>query len=150
MSKIRKGVERQKDRSTTPATAKKQSPTLSSSIARDAYLYHSSKQAYFLSIIFMIVSIWACANIFPFNNIRTWNDPVAELICAVLCLGLFIFSLLAWGNALEIRGNVLEWKHVIVIMLATIFIGAWGGVISFMVLIFGCFALLTYFWYSQK
>jgi cation transport ATPase len=150
MSKMRKGVDRKKDKSTTSATSKKQSPTLSSTIARDAYLYHSSKQAYILSIILLIVSIWTSANIFPFNKLRALNAPVMELICAGICLLLFVFILLAWGNALEIRGEVLEWKHVLVALLATVFIGAWGGTISFMVLIFGCFAILTWFWYAQK
>jgi hypothetical protein len=167
MSKMRKSVVKQQERSQAPKkpTAPRPTTAATEANARDHFLYSSAIRSYLLTVVFFILSVLSAGSFWPFDALRNIkvdpNNPSSatlgstagiafDLVTGLLCLALFLFLTLAWGNALEIRGNVIEWKHLILCIIVVVFIAAWGGLVGFGVLIFGAFATLTYIWYATR
>jgi hypothetical protein len=158
MSKLRKGVIKSKDRKSPAAqqkkTAAKQTQTVADAAIRDNFLFRSSVKSYLLAVVFFIMSVLSAGKFWPFGDWRKASGDAGnigfDIITGVLSFLFFMFFLFAWGNSLEIRGNVIEWKHVIVSILFTTFIAIWGGAASFILFIVGVFALLTLFWYMSR
>jgi hypothetical protein len=167
MSKMRKSVVKQQER--LPASKKPTAPRATAAAteanARDKYLYSSAIRSYVLTVVFFIIAVLSAGSFWPFDALRGIKlDPSSptsatlgatagiafDLVTGVLCLGLFLFLTFAWGNALEIRGNVIEWKHIIMCIIMGVIIAVWGGLAGFGVFIFGAFAVLAYMWYAAR
>ncbi|MEX2683798.1 MAG: hypothetical protein Q6373_019655 [Candidatus Sigynarchaeota archaeon] len=158
---------KQQERSQAPKRPAVPRPTAAAieASARDNYLYNSAMRSYLLSVGFFILAVLSAGSFWPFDALRNIKvDPgnvnsltigasygfVFDLITGVLCLGLFVFLAFAWGNALEIRGNVIEWKHIIFLLVVVLFIAGWGGMVSFGIFMFGSFAVLLFMWYATR
>lgn len=154
MAKLRKGVRKQKRRSQQKAVPRKGSKEKLKSDSeykmRDQYLYSSALKSYAISAILLIFAIWMNGDFPPFNEIQNFNGILDQVLNGIVSLALFFFLLLSWGNALEIRGNVLEWKHILFLLVATTFISVWGGIIGMFIALFGSFGILTFLWYANK
>ncbi len=167
MSKMRKSVVKQQERSQAPKRPVVPRPTAAATEAnaRDNYLYSSAIRSYLLTVLFFILAVLSAGSFWPFDALRgikvDSNNPASatlggtvgiafDLVTGILCLALFLFITFAWGNALEIRGNVIEWKHLIVCLLLVGVIAVWGGLVGFGVFIFGAFAVLTFMWYAAR
>ncbi len=163
MSKMRKSVVKQQERSQAPKRPIAPRPTAAATEAnaRDNYLYSSARRSYVLSVLFFILAVLSAGSFWPFDALRNIKvDSGAtlggtagiafDLVSGVLCLGLFLFLTFAWGNALEIRGNVMEWKHIILLLVMVVLIAAWGGLVAFGVFMFGAFAVLIFMWYAVR
>jgi len=157
MSKLRKGVIKQQERklpSTQKKSIAKQSQTASDAVARDNFLFRSSIRSFLLAVLFFIVSALSAGKFWPFNELRNYAGNAAsaafDLVTGIMSFLFFMFLVFAWGNALEIRGNVIEWKHVLICILMVTFVAIWGGAVSFIVFIGGAFGLLTLLWYMNR
>ncbi|HME55499.1 MAG TPA: hypothetical protein VKM55_25060 [Candidatus Lokiarchaeia archaeon] len=157
MSKLRKGVIKQRDRKNPSAQKKvaaKQTHAAADAVLRDNFLYRSSIRSFSLAVLFFIFSIFSAGQFWPFNALRSASGSgIAvgyDLLTGVLSFLFFLFMVFAWGNALEIRGNLIEWKHVIVCIIVTIFIAAWGGAAAIIVFLVGAFGLLSLLWYVNR
>jgi len=151
MSKLRKGVKKQKKRSQQRAVPSKDIKAKlqagSDYKRRDIFLYKSALKSYAIAALLLILAIWTNGNFPPFDELP---DIPHQLLNGAVSLVFFFFVLVSWGNALEIRGNVLEWKHIIFLLIAVSFIAAWGGLICFFMTLFGAFAMLTFLWYLNR
>jgi len=157
MSKLRKGVIKQQERKYPTGQKKapaKQAQASADAAIRDNFLYRSSVRSFLLAVLFFIISAFSAAKFWPFNALRTASGDVNnvgfDLITGATSFLFFTFLLFAWGNALEIRGNLIEWKHVIVCILVVTFVAVWGGGASFIVFIAGAFTLLAGLWYMNR
>lgn len=157
MSKLRKGVIKQRERKSPTAQKKgsvKQTQAAADAVIRDNFLLRSSIRSYLLAVLFFIVSFLSAGQFWPFNALRNVSgDPTNmgfDVITGVLSLLFFLFLVFAWGNALEIRGNVIEWKHVILCIIIVTFVAIWGGAASFIIYIIGVFAMLSLLWYVNR
>ncbi len=160
MSKMRKSVVKQQERSQASKKPLASKPTAGATDAnaRDNFLFSSALRSYLLTIVFFVLSILSAGGFWPFDELRNVGIPsgtlggsfgiVFDLVTGLLCLALFVFLVFAWGNALEVRGNVIEWKHLIVCILVVVVIAAWGGLVGIGVFIFGVFAVLIVMWYA--
>jgi hypothetical protein len=132
MSKMRKSVVKQQERTQAPKRPAVPRPTAAATEAnaRDNYLYSSAKRAFVLSVGFFILSMLSAGSFWPFDALRNLNTSVGvafDLLTGGLCLSFFVFLIFAWGNALEIRGNVIEWKHILVCIIVSVLIALWGS-----------------------
>jgi len=167
MSKMRKSVVKQQERSQAPKRPVAPRPTAAAteSNARDTFLYSSAIRSYLMTVVFFILAVLSAGSFWPFDALRsvkldpsnassaTLGDSVGiafDLVTGLLCLALFVFLTFAWGNALEIRGNLIEWKHLLLCIIAVVIIAAWGGLVGFGVFIFGAFLVLTFMWYAAR
>nr|MDO8087736.1 hypothetical protein [Candidatus Sigynarchaeum springense] len=167
MSKLRKSVVKQQERSQAPKRPAVPRPTAAAieANARDNFLYSSAIRSYVLSVGFFILAVLSAGGFWPFDALRNIKiEPntassltigasyglAFDLVTGVLCLALFVFLAFAWGNALEIRGNVIEWKHILFLIIVVIFIAAWGGIMSFGIFLLGSFAVLFFMWYAAR
>ncbi|NMC04126.1 MAG: hypothetical protein GYA24_02880 [Candidatus Lokiarchaeota archaeon] len=167
MSKMRKSVVKQQERSQGPKKpqAPRPSAAATDASARDNFLYNSAIRSYVLAVVFFLAAVLSAGSFWPFDALRgikidASNPDSAtlgatygiafDIITGVLCLALFLFLTLAWGNALEIRGSVIEWKHLLICIIVVVIIAAWGGLVGFGIFIFGAFLLLTYMWYAVR
>ena len=151
--KLRKSVARQKRKRSRPKkkpSVSTQPPSMTESIIRDNYLYESSIKAFIISIVFLILSIWTSLYLLPFNLIYEFNSSIAEIISGVTSLLFFVFLIIAWGNALEIRGDVIEWKQILICVILSGVMAGSGGFLAFAICIFGAFATLTLMWYLNR
>jgi hypothetical protein len=167
MSKMRKSVVKQQERSQAPKRPVAPRPTAAATEAnaRDNYLYSSAIRSFMLTVVFFILAILSAGSFWPFDALRglkitpsnpdsaTLGGPFGfafDLVTGVLCLALFLFLTFAWGNALEIRGNVIEWKHLLLCIGVVGIIAVWGGLLGFGIFIFGAFAVLIFMWYAVR
>ncbi|MHA1371180.1 MAG: hypothetical protein ACTSWN_01965 [Promethearchaeota archaeon] len=125
---------------------------------RDQYLFGSSWKAFLLATICLILAIWMCGDIPPFDKIQEYNPKnfdidmniVDQMLNTIPALLFFFFAMVGWGNALEIHGDVLEWKHAIIVLLITMFVAGWGGEWAFGMTLLGSFAILIAMWYTNR
>ncbi|MHA1791865.1 MAG: hypothetical protein ACTSVI_04415 [Promethearchaeota archaeon] len=154
MAKLRKSVQRQKSRKKSRASAQQKTRNLpirrEEFVSRDIECYKSSKKAYFFAFISLIIAIWMNGDYPPFNMLQEVNNILDGVLNGIAAIALFLFLVLAWGNALEIDGEALEWKHIIICLIMVTFISAWGGLISIFISILGAFSILTYLWQVNK
>nr|MDO8115967.1 hypothetical protein [Candidatus Sigynarchaeota archaeon] len=129
---------------------KTQAPTMMASDARDATMYASAKKSYILATVFTIMTAWSSAKFAPFNYVYTSNDVAGQLLSGGLAAAGLVFLLFAYGNALEIRGNVLEWKYIFLCIIIMVLVSAWGGFLTFIILIVAVFIVLGYMWSVNK
>lgn len=151
MAKMRRSVEKQLAR-TPPAKAPQQKalPTPSETTLRDTYLYRSAMKALVLAIACMVVAIWLASGASPFDALAEANSLAVQLIGGGLGVGIFTFTILAWGNALEIRGNLIEWKHIMIVLVMTLLVVTWSGILAFPITVAGSFGFIAYAWYASK
>ncbi|MHA1680026.1 MAG: hypothetical protein ACTSUE_03395 [Promethearchaeota archaeon] len=152
MSKLRKGVAKQKGKTGKPATRKKPKLTASrlEAIEKDKYLFKSALKSYLIAGVLLALLIWMSGGFPPFDKLHEINAIVDELVNGLVAVLFFLFIILSWGNAMEVKGNVLEWKQIIITLAITMIVCAWGGLVTFTVGILGCFSVLTGLWYLNK
>nr|MDO8115307.1 hypothetical protein [Candidatus Sigynarchaeota archaeon] len=152
MSKLRKSVIKQKERSQVGQREAPPRATVraTDSVLRDNYLYSSAKKAYAFAVIFFTAAVWCAGNFWPFDKLRDLNGTLVDLLSGVFSFLLFMFVVFAWGNTLEIQGNVIEWKHVLFCIIVVSLIAAWSGLLGFGLFIFAAFGLLTFMWYANR
>lgn len=155
MSKMRKSVVKQLERTQVPKRPAVPRPTAAATEAnaRDNYLYSSAKRALVLAVGLFILSILSAGSFWPFDALRNLNPAASvafDLLTGGLCLSYFVFLVFAWGNVLEIRGDVIEWKQIIVCIIVCVLVALWGGLVAFGVFIFGAFGVLTIMWYAVR
>ena len=157
MSKLRKSVIKQQERKITPSQKKAlaaQAQATADATIRDNFLYRSSIRSFAITILILFIAILSGVQLWPFDAARSAAGNAYgmafDAITGLLSVLFFVFFMIAWGNALEIRGNVIEWKHVLFCLITVIFVAACGGGISLVLYFAGAFAFLTYLWYSTK
>ncbi len=124
--------------------------TMVASDARDAAMYDSAKKSYILAAVFIIFTAWSSAKFTPFNFLYTTNDAAGQIVSGGLAAAGLVFLLFAYGNALEIRGNVLEWKNIFICVMVMVLVSAWGGFLTFIILMVAVFLVLGYMWTANK
>ncbi|MFX0099375.1 MAG: hypothetical protein ACFFCS_07310 [Candidatus Hodarchaeota archaeon] len=160
MSKLRKGVQKQKKKSQQRAIPRKdikeKLQASSEYKTRDLYLYKSALKSYGISVLLLILAIWLNGDFPPINYIKEDNNLLDQLLDGSFSLAFFFFTILSWGNALEIRGNVLEWKHIIFLLVIVVFISfpdignLNDDILGFFIALFGSFGILTALWYANR
>lgn len=164
MSKMRKSVVKQQERSQGAKKPAAPRPTAAATeaSARDHFLYDSAKRSYVLSVGFFILAVLSAGHFWPFDALRDLKVDANstalgasyglafDLVTGLLCLALFVFLMFAWGNALEIRGNVIEWKHILCLIIVVVIVALWGGLVSFAVFMLGTFGVLIFVWYAAR
>ena len=80
----------------------------------------------------------------------TVSAILAQLLGGGLGVGIFVFTMLAWGNALEVRGNMIEWKHIMLVLVISLLIVTWSGILAFPITVGGSFGFIAYTCYASK
>ena len=86
----------------------------------------------------------------PFDLLVEASAILAQILGGGLGVGIFVFTMLAWGNALEVRGNMIEWKHIMLVLVMALLVVTWTGILAFPITVGGSFGFIAYIWYASK
>ncbi|MCF2138954.1 MAG: hypothetical protein K9W44_02715 [Candidatus Lokiarchaeota archaeon] len=122
-------------------------------------MFNSAKISYILALIFFIIS-------FLFNGliITPWNDLVQNAassaegptalgvidiaIKSVSIILFFLFAFISWGNLQELRGYIITWKEMVVLIILTLIQATINGTV-FLISTIGVIIILVYFYFIQ-
>ncbi|MHA1776222.1 MAG: hypothetical protein DRO88_11965 [Promethearchaeia archaeon] len=123
------------------------------------HMFNSAKISYILALVFFIIS-------FLFNGIliNPWvnlvenassaaNGPTFVGVLDILIKSLsiilfFLFGFISLGNLQELRGYIVTWKEMVVLIVLSLFQATINGTV-FLISTIGVIIILVYFYFMQ-
>ena len=114
------------------------------------FMFVSAIKTYLIASIFLVGSLLLN---FDFVTIPTFlSDEIMEifniLLNSALIILFFFFAFVSMGNLQEVRGYILDWKGIMLLMFISVIQGMLDGWVVFVSLL-GILGVLTYFYFLQ-
>jgi hypothetical protein len=115
------------------------------------FMYLSAMKTYIIAIVFFIVSLIFNGRYIVLED--KFGESTATSIFDVLIKSFsiilfFFFTIVALGNWMELRGYILTWKEVLIVLIISILQSS-TELYVFLIVAFGVVLILTYMYFIQ-
>jgi predicted neutral ceramidase superfamily lipid hydrolase len=114
------------------------------------FMYVSALKTYPIMLICSVLSLILNLKILviPDFTSETAMTFLNIMIKVLLLLGFFFFGIIAFANIIELKGKVMTWRELIILMLLTLIQGIFDGWVI-LGCILGIIAIITYVYFIQ-